>query len=193
MPNELDYQQQILQYQQNDLLTLWQAIKLGHTPDWPPGKAFEYLIIRAFELEDANVCYPFSVIMGGEEIEQIDGAIYTGGLACLVECKDQQRPLNIEPIAKLRNQLLRRPTTAIGSVFSHSGFTKPAIMSAQFLASQTILLWRGEEIDYALRRRYMRQGLIAKYRHCVEHGLPNYNIIKKSPWNKRMSLPKTLM
>jgi hypothetical protein len=176
MPNELDYQQQILQYQRNDLLTLWQAIKLGNTPDWPPGKAFEYFIIRAFQLEGADVCYPFSVILGGEEIEQIDGAVYTGGLACLIECKDQQRPINIEPIAKLRNQLLRRPATAIGSIFSRSGFTEPATTLARFLAPQTILLWKGEEIDYALRRRYMCQGLIAKYRYCVEHSLPNYEI-----------------
>ena len=101
MPTELDYQQQILQYQRNDLLTLWQAIKLGNIPGWPPGKAFEYFVIRAFQLEGADVCYPFSVTIGGEEIEQIDGAVYTGGLACLIECKDQQRPVNIEPLAKL--------------------------------------------------------------------------------------------
>ena len=178
MPTELDYQQQILQYQRNDLLTLWQAIKLSNTPGWPPGKAFEYLIIRAFQLEGADVCYPFSVTIGGEEIEQIDGAVYTGGLACLIECKDQQRPVNIEPLTKLRNQPLRRLNTAIGSLFSRSGFTKPAIMSAQFLAPQTILLWDEKDLNYALKHRYLCRGLIAKYRYCVEQGFPDYELTK---------------
>ena len=32
-----------------------------------------------------------------EEIEQIDGAIYCGGLSFLVECKDREDPVNVEP------------------------------------------------------------------------------------------------
>jgi hypothetical protein len=65
----------------------------------------------------------------------------------------------------------------IGLVFSSSGFTGPAVMLARFAVPQTILLWSGEEIGYALQKRYMRQGLAAKYRVCIEHGLfPNYNI-----------------
>jgi hypothetical protein len=54
------------------------------------------------------------------EVEQIDGVVYSDELACLVECKDEAGKVNFEPIAKLRNQLLRRPGAAIGMVFSRS-------------------------------------------------------------------------
>jgi hypothetical protein len=37
-------------------------------------------------------------------------------------------------------------------------------------------LWDGEEILYALEKRYMCRGLVAKYRICIEYGLPDYNI-----------------
>ncbi|OAD20757.1 hypothetical protein THIOM_003518, partial [Candidatus Thiomargarita nelsonii] len=116
MSDEIKYKYKISQYQWDDLLNLWEAIKNGDTPEWSPGKAFEYLIVRAFQLEGADVIYPFSVKMAREELEQIDGVVYTSGLACLIESKDQKTSVNIEPIAKLRNQLLRRPATAIGMI-----------------------------------------------------------------------------
>lgn len=167
--NKLDY---------DGLLELWGLIEAGQTGtlDWEEGKAFEYLILRAFELEKAEVRWPFSVDMQGSVVEQIDGIIYSDGLSVIVESKDLTDRVNIEPIAKLRNQLLRRPSGSIGIIFSKSGFTEPARMLAQYLAPQTILLWGGDEVAYALENRYMRQGLLAKYRHCVERGLPDYNI-----------------
>jgi len=177
MPDEIQYKHKISQHQWDDLLKLWEAIKKGKTPGWSQGKAFEYLIVRAFQLEGADVVYPFSVKIDGEELEQIDGVVYTSGLACIIECKDQKAPINLEPIAKLRNQLLRRPASAIGILFSRSGFTRPASTLAQFIVPQTVLLWNGEEVEYALHHRYMCQGLMAKYRHCVEQSFPDYNIV----------------
>ncbi len=58
-------------------------------------------MIRSFELEGAEVAYPFVVQMGGTIVEQIDGAVHTNGLSCLIECKDQVGNVNIDPIAKL--------------------------------------------------------------------------------------------
>lgn len=110
-------------------------------------------------------------------MEQVDGVVYTDGLNCLVESKDQDTRVNFEPIAKVRNQLLRRPGLAIGIVFSRSGFTDPALSLGQFTAPQTILLWQGDEIHYAVRRGGMRRGLVAKFQRCVEEGLSYYNII----------------
>jgi hypothetical protein len=88
MPNALEYEQRILTYDWQQLLVLWDAIECRDTPDWDAGKAFEYLVLRAFQLEQADVVYPYGVRVSGAEIEQIDGIIYTEGLACLVECKD---------------------------------------------------------------------------------------------------------
>ncbi len=93
-----------------DLTRLWVAIESGSAADWAPGKAFEYLVLRAFQLEGAEIEWPYSVSLadvtrGGVEsaAEQIDGFVMVDGLACLLECKDRKDPLNIESIAKMRN------------------------------------------------------------------------------------------
>lgn len=142
MTTAAQYEAMIQSLQWDDLRSLWQKIKQRNTPEWGSGKAFEYLVIRAFQLDGAQVRYSYSVRFGeGEEVEQIDGAVHYSGLSCLVESKDfDQRNVNIEPIAKLRNQLLRRPASVVGLVFSCTGFTNPAIMLSRFLSPQTILL-----------------------------------------------------
>src|SRR4051812_40708911 len=109
----------------------------------------EYLVLRAFQLDGAVVRWPYVVHEDGEEIEQIDGVVYFDSVAGMIECKDTDKPTNIEPVAKLRNQLLRRPSGTIGVVFSRSGFTEAASLLARFIAPQTILLWSGDEVAYA--------------------------------------------
>jgi hypothetical protein len=131
MATAAEYEQRITRYGWDELSTLWSQIQSGDTPDWASGKALEYLILRAFQLEGAEVIYPYSVVIDEEELEQIDGAIYSDGLACLVESKDLAQRVNIEPLAKMRNQLLRRPAATIGIIFSRNGFTYAAIALAR--------------------------------------------------------------
>lgn len=184
MPTEEEYRNKILEYKWDDLKGLWEAIKVDDTPGWEPGKAFEYLVLRAFQLEGSYVLWPYEVRIGeltktetSRPLEQIDGFIYTkDGLACLVECKGGENTVNVEPIAKLRNQLLRRPGTTIGIVFSRGGFSDPALLLAQFIAPQIILLWTGEEVEIALEKRWFCKGLVAKYRVCVAKGLSDHSI-----------------
>lgn len=171
-----EYKAKIANYNWDDLIQLWSEIESGDTPGWDTGKALEYLILRAFELDGAEVTWPYSVRVDGDELEQIDGVVYSEALACIIECKDSSTKVNIEPIAKLRNQLLRRPATTIGSVFSRNGFTEAAITLARFVSPQTILLWGGEEINYSLQNKSTSRSLIKKYRYCIEYGLPDYNI-----------------
>lgn len=155
--------------------TLWGELQEGGSSEWPPGKALEHLILRAFELDGASVSWPYRVLHQAQEIEQIDGAVFCDGISCLIECKDTATPVNIEPIAKLRNQLLRRPAGVLGAVFSKSGFTEPAQTLAQFLAPQAVLLYSGEEIEYLLDQEYISRSLSRKFRYCVEYGLPTYD------------------
>ncbi len=177
MPTNAEYENSIAQYNWDDLLNLWELIKKREEMvGWEPGKAFEYLILRAFQLEGAKVRWPFEVDVGEEVVEQIDGVIYVDGRSFLIECKDQSQNVNFEPIAKLQSQLTRRPASVIGVIFTSLAFTDPAITLASFISPQTILLWSGAEVDYALQHDYMRQGLIEKYRYAVEYGLPDYNI-----------------
>lgn len=160
------------------LRLLWREIESG-TAAWPAGKALEHLVLRAFELSGAAVIWPYSVRVGDELVEQIDGAIHVHGLSCIVECKDTAAPLNIDAIAKLRNQLLSRPASAIGLLFSRRGFTLSATMLGRFVAPQAILLWDGNDIAYHLEREDFSAGLVQRYRRSVENGMMKYDISRE--------------
>jgi len=158
---------------------LWSNILLKNTPGWQPGIAFEYLILRAFELEGADVVYPYEVNLFGENVEQVDGAVFLNkiGLTSLFECKDySDKKVNVEPLAKLRNQLLRRPAGCTGSVFSTTGFTEPAITLAHFSQPQSIILWEKENISYCLENECFVEGLIKKFQFSSTHGYPNFDL-----------------
>ncbi|MEM9538236.1 MAG: restriction endonuclease [Cyanobacteria bacterium P01_E01_bin.42] len=158
------------------LRSLWQNIEQGTTDSfWESGKAFEYLVIRAFQLDGAAVRYPYSVRLFEDNVEQIDGAVYCNGLSCIVESKDLAQKVKIEPIAKLRNQLSRRPASTIGLVFSREGFTNSARTLVTFSAQPTILLWNGEEVQYSLEQERIGEFLTDKYRACVEEGIPDFD------------------
>ncbi len=176
--SETDYVARISQLDRDGLLSLWEQIARRDTPGWPDGKAFEYLVLRSLELDGARIVWPYSVYFDGQLTEQIDGAVYAAALSCLVESKCYRDALNVEPIAKLRNQLARRPASTVGAIFSHSGFTMPALTLAQHLAPQTVVLWTGDEVQYALEHGEMVLGLRLKYERAVERGLPDYSLFE---------------
>ena len=176
MPTDAEYQKHISKLQWEGLQELWAAIRAGKTPGWDSGKAFEYLILQAFYLDGARIRWPYEVSFNGEVVEQIDGAVYAGNLPCLVEAKDTADVLQADAIAKLRQKLGRRPAGVLGLLFSRSGFTRPASTLAQFLTPQNILLWTGDDVSYALEHRGFVGGLQAKFRHCVEHAVPNHEL-----------------
>jgi len=183
MATDEAYKQRIKTHDYSALTILWNEIISDNAMDmgWNSGKALEYLVIRAFELSGAEVTYPYQVTLSKQVIEQIDGVVYYKGLSCLVESKEyQQDAVNFEPIAKLRNQLMRRPAATIASVFSLSGFTEPALTLSNFISPQTILLWEKDEIAYGLQNNNMGDCLWMKYRCCIEHGISNYNVISQS-------------
>jgi len=153
------------------LRNLWGKIQARDTPDWEPGMAFEYLVLRAFELDGAIIRWPYRVDLQGEFVEQIDGLVMAAGLHTMVESKDQRDPLAIAPIAKLRSQLMRRPSATIGMVFSTSDYTNPARVLASYLAGQTILLWYAREITLALGGEEIVSLLRAKYLGCIKNAI----------------------
>lgn len=151
MPTDAQYEAMIQQYGGWDKLkTLWEAIQNGDTPGWAAGKAFEYLVLQAFKLDGGMIRWPFSVQIENEDVEQIDGFVHIGRFSCVVESKHTAKPVAITPIAKMRNQLLRRHSGAIGLVFSFAGFTDAAVILARYIAPQAILLWTGPEIDQVI-------------------------------------------
>jgi hypothetical protein len=170
MPSHSDYIARVRALDWNGLRRLWLRIRAGQTPGWPPGKAFEHLVLRAFELENAEVRWPYVVYHGGEPVEQLDGAVYVSGLACIVETKDTAGLVDVTALAKLRNQLARRPAATIGLFFSRSGFTDAAISLVGYFPPQTVLLWTGNEMDYLLEQQAFLEGLELKYRSAIENG-----------------------
>lgn len=177
MPTNEEYETAIKVLGWPQLGELWEMIKAKETPWWGAGKAFEYLVLRMFELDGAEVRWSYGVpLFGDQEVEQIDGSVRIGGLYCLVESKDEVGNIAITPIAKLRNQLLRRPAGTIGLVFSSSAYTLPAIQLAHFALPQAILLWSGNEVEKALGERLICVYAERKFRACVDRGMPDYNI-----------------
>jgi hypothetical protein len=177
MPTKEEYQTAIQKKRWPGLKELWENIKARKTPQWEPGKGFEYLVLRMFDLDEADVRWPYPVpLFGDEDVEQIDGSVRIGSLYCLVESKDEVGNIAIGPIAKLRNQLLRRPAGTVGFVFSSQGFTDPAVLLAHFALPQAILLWSGDEVEMALERRKICEYAELKFRACVDQGMPDFNI-----------------
>lgn len=158
---------------------LWAAIQAGTVTGWDKGEAFEYLVLRAFEIdpeEPVVVRYPYNVPLFEENVEEIDGAIHLPGLTCLAESKDLDENVPIGPISKLRSQLLRRPAGTVGAVFSKKGFTASAILLAKFTMPQAVLLWTGSEVQLALDEGKITSLLRLKYRKCCETGAPDFNL-----------------
>lgn len=175
-----NYVERIRKYDWEGLRSLWRQIEMRSTQSWTDGKALEHLVLRSFELGGATVQWPYKVRLADEPVEQIDGAVHFESLSCLVECKDTVEKVNVEPIAKLRNQLLRRHASSVGLLFSTGGFTESALTLAQYLAPQSVLLWTGGEIAFHLDREDFCSALLRKHRHSIETGYPNYDMRRES-------------
>lgn len=153
-----------------DVERLWREVQDRRAPGWDAGKALEHLVIRAVALSGLRVEYPFEVPLAGRVLEQVDGLVYLGDVPFLVECKDRQS-VDIGVIAKLRNQLQRRPPSTMGCVFSSGSFTGPAVVLANFAVPHRITLWSREDITEGVALRDFAGLLRRKYHELCMFGL----------------------
>jgi hypothetical protein len=138
--------------------------------------AFEYLIIRAFELEGAEVSYPFMAkpFSDSRILEEIDGAIYLPGISAIVESKCfDQKNVSAEQIGQLRNKLINRPSYGIGCFFARTAYQENALKQARMASPQCILLWTGEEIKQAFFAQRLVAVLQEKNKKFFEDLKPN--------------------
>lgn len=168
----------------NSLQAFWLRVNRGEMVDgWPSGKAFEYIVLRAFELDpSAEVEYPYPVeLLDVDVVEQIDGfiRISRSGINAMVESKDYGKNISISSIYKLRSQLARRPSGLVGCFFSREDYTPSAKLLSHFLFPQTILLWSGNDIDFCFENAYFVKGLEEKYDFALKHGIPNLSLARK--------------
>jgi hypothetical protein len=166
-------------WQRADLLRIWEDIKVRRPIDgWPPGKAFEYLVVQAFSLEGVTVRWPFEVEYPHKlgVMEQLDGVVYLGGRPFLLESKDLDEPTAIGAVAKLRFRLESRPPGTMAVLFSVGGFTFPTEVFTQFATPLNVLLWSGGDLDWALTAGAMQNGLQRKLDYASERGLPSLRL-----------------
>jgi hypothetical protein len=165
------YLEQVLSLDRAGVYRTWQVVSgRRNLLGWPPGRALESLILRAFQLEGADVTWPYDVRKDGVLLEQIDGAVYFDGLACLIEAKDWSKALDVVSIAQMKARLLRRPRMTLGAIFSNGRFTNAAHRMAEFLPPPDVLLWGVKAVDHALRHGALRAGMKRKLRYAIEHG-----------------------
>src|SRR5947208_652629 len=81
---DADYEEKIKGLDWTGLRLLFAQIEARNTPGWEPGRAFEFLVPRAFELDGARVRWPYAISLHGYIVEQIDGAVESIGLHCLL-------------------------------------------------------------------------------------------------------------
>jgi len=177
---EAEYRQRISRLDIGDLRRMWEVLcSRDNLPGWPPGRALEYLVLRAFQLEGAEVTWPYEVRRNGVLLEQVDGAVYCDGLTCLIETKAHSEPIDFLAISRMKTRLLRRPRTVIGAVFGIGEFSRAAILLTENLPPPDVLLWRGRELAWALQRQAMREGLNRKMRHAIEEGFADFDLIEE--------------
>jgi len=149
-------------------------------PRWDGGQAFEFMMLRFFELDGAEVTYPYGPIVGLDGLTQeTDGFIYTDKLRCLVESKDWSSPVKFSTVAKLKDRLLHRNSQLIGCIFcSRSGFSTSALTAAFLEQTRyNILLWGRDEIDFVVKspRSNFVEALHTKYRYSLEKLIPYFD------------------
>ena len=74
-PTELAMINRVRRYDWAKLEGLWKRIKAGTATGWSPGKALEYMFVRAFELSGAEVVYPYNNKVRRIN-EQFDGFVF---------------------------------------------------------------------------------------------------------------------
>ena len=176
-----EYQRRVLALGHEGLWALWQGLRAGVSPpEWPAGVLLEYLLLRAFQLEGAEVTWPYRVYRNGVLLEQIDGVVYFDGVSCLVECKDMTRAVDTLAIIKLKSQLLRRPRSTIGALLCTGEFSDAVFSLVEMLPPPDVLLWEGEELEQALQGHRLLDGMRRKLRYAVEMGFSELKRLDRS-------------
>ncbi len=105
-------------------------------------------------------------------MEQVDGVVYLGERAFLLESKNLSEPMAVEAVARLRMRLESRPPGTMGVLFSVQDFTLPTEVFTQFATPLNVLLWENTDLDLALTNASMVASLRAKLEYATENGLP---------------------
>lgn len=146
----------------------WHKIKEGKTK-WSSGKALEYMFVRAFDLEGAEVVYPYNNKINNKAQEQFDGFVFIKelGAGFLIECKDWKDKVAFEELAKLHGRLTYRFSSTYGLFLSRNDFTASAVELMYMMYPHNILLWSFDEIDECFKKHKFLKALKFKYQYAM--------------------------
>ena len=169
----------IRSYNWAKLAKLWLQIKNGDTPGWSFGKALEYMLIRAFDLNGAEVAYPYNNRVVNSK-EQFDGYIFVPelGVGFLLECKDWKTSVSFDELAKLHSRLSYRMPSTYGIYVSKNGFTSSAVEMLYMMHPHNILLWSFDEIDECFKNQKFLKALKYKYQYAMMTADPNIAVFE---------------
>lgn len=165
-------------YDWKKLERLWGKIKSGKTPRWSAGKALEYMFVRAFDLEGAEVVYPFgNAVLKAKE--QLDGFIFTRelGAGFLIECKDWKYSVAFDELAKLHGRLTYRAASTYGIFVSMNGYTPSAVEMQYLVYPHRILLWDANDIDECFKNHKFMAALKYKYQYNLATADPMIGVL----------------
>jgi hypothetical protein len=149
------------------------------------GWVFEHWVCSAFRLvatQPDRIRGPFHVRMETTDQikEELDGAVTLGWQGFLIQSKLQADPVPFEPIARLHLQVGRRTEGTLGLFFARN-YSDAAVELAKELRPIRVLLFRANEINWALTRERPRDMLALvrrKWHRAVEEGSPDGSLFE---------------
>lgn len=168
----------IRSYNWPKLRKFWSQIKDGNTPGWSNGKALEYLLVRAFDLDGAEVVYPYNNTIHNAK-EQFDGYVYVRelGAGFLIECKDWSDNVSFDQLAKLHGRLTYRMPSTYGIFLSKNGFSASALELIFMMHPHNILLWSFNDIDECFKNHKFMKALKYKYQYAMMTANPTIAVL----------------
>jgi hypothetical protein len=125
------------------------------------GDVFERWVLEAFRLSGATGHEAYRVPLYGSEgtREQIDGLVFDGWQAFVMECKFWADKVDFGPIALFHTILDNRTVGTLGLFFSAFGYTLPALQSAELLRPLRVLLFDARDLQGALGRKPFKNSM----------------------------------
>ena len=151
-----------------NLRSFGNRLKTKKTPKWSKGKALEYMLIRAFDLDGAEVVYPYNNgVLNAQE--QLDGFVFVKdlGVGFLIECKDWEDKVSFDELAKLHGRLAYRMKSTCGMFLSRSGYTPSAIEMMYLVHPHNIILWEFNDIEECFKNHNFLKALKYKYQYAM--------------------------
>jgi hypothetical protein len=195
MASNLELENRIQAYDWPMLRSFWDEIKNNNTanltPSWASGKAFEYFIIRCFELSGCEVVYAFDVTNrqagiknNNKSFQQIDGIVYlTINFPFVIEAKNEAGNAKEADIDKLIGRLGQRPPQTMGCFFDTKGYSDGVLFQLLSKPNKNLLLWEKLDIDFLFSDANFQNNqpiiniadiLRAKWKFFVERMNPYY-------------------